>query len=244
MKFGFIGSGNMAGALAVGLGEPALFSDAGSGRASRLAAATGGEALGVTDLALRSEAIFLAHKPAQLSSVAALIPNFEGVVVSLLAATPISELRRAYPLSRIVRAMPNIPVETGEGVIGLALESDPAPELDSHLERLGLVVRIPEDQFELFTAIAGCAPAFFALFSKEMVASAVRRGMPAESAAEIINQTMYGSALSLARNDLDSDALISRVASPGGLTERALESLEESGLSRSVEAAIATVLGK
>ncbi|MFT4048379.1 MAG: pyrroline-5-carboxylate reductase dimerization domain-containing protein [Solirubrobacterales bacterium] len=244
MQLGYIGSGNMARSLALGVGRPALFSDSGSGRAKLLAEMTAGESVSTADLAARSDVIFLCHKPKQLGDVAAVVGDFAGTIVSVLAATPISALRGAYPSARIVRTMPNIPVEFGEGVLAVAAESDEAPELDDLFATLGLVVVVPEEQFELVTAIGGCAPAFFALFARDLIAAATARGLDPAQAAEVVNETLRGTGTALRANGINPDALMTAVASPGGLTERALLSFEESGLAGAVERAVATVLGE
>jgi len=71
MQVGFIGSGNMASALARGWGDPVLCTDHGSGRAAALAAELGGEAVASNrELAERVDVVILAHKPAQLTDVA------------------------------------------------------------------------------------------------------------------------------------------------------------------------------
>ncbi|MGK2877711.1 MAG: pyrroline-5-carboxylate reductase family protein [Solirubrobacterales bacterium] len=244
MQLGFIGSGNMARSLALGLGEPALFSDSGSGRARLLAEQTGGEAVESVELADRSDAIFLCHKPKQMDEVSSLIRDFSGTIISVLAATPLEALREAYPNARVVRTMPNIPVEFGEGVFAVAAEGDDVPEVIAMFDRLGLVVQTPEQHFELVTAIGGCAPAFFALFARELISAAVARGLDPAQAKEVVNETLRGTGTALRANGVDADALMTAVASPGGLTERALESLDESGLQAAVDRAVATVLGE
>jgi len=244
VQFGFIGSGNMARSLALGLHEHALFSDSGSGRAAELARLVGGEATTSVDLAERSDVVFLCHKPKQLAEVAQEIGGFGGVIVSVLAATPLDALREAYPSARVVRAMPNIPVEFGEGVFAVASESDPATVLNNHFARLGTVVHTPEAQFEVVTAIGGCAPAFFALFARELISAATERGMDPDQTRLVVNETLRGTGTALRENGIDPDALMTAVASPGGLTERALQSFDESGLGDAVERAVATVLGE
>ena len=88
MQVGFIGSGNMARALARGWGEPVLCTDAGSGRAAALAEELGGEALASNrELAERADVVILAHKPAQLAEVAWEAAGGAKAVVSLLAST-------------------------------------------------------------------------------------------------------------------------------------------------------------
>lgn len=244
MQFGFIGSGNMARSFARGIGESALFADGGSGRAQQLADELGGERRSVAEIGQQADVAVLAHKPKQLLEVAEQLPAYAGTIVSLLAATDLAALRSAYPKARVVRTMPNIPVERGVGVLGVASESDAVPELDRFFARLGLVVSVTEEQFGVFTAVSGCAPAFFALFAERLIAEAEKRGIDQRVAAAIVIQTMAGTAAVLDAADLDTAALQARVASPGGLTERALESFGATGLAESVEAAVATVLGE
>lgn len=244
MRFGFIGSGNMARSLALGLGEPALFSDSGSGRAAGLASSVGGEAATSTDVGQGADVVFLCHKPKQLAEVAGALEGFDGTIVSVLAATTLAALREVYPSARVIRTMPNIPVEFGQGVFAVAAESDDASELTPFFERFGTVVVTPESEFEVVTAIGGCAPAFFALFARELIAAAAERGMDEQQARVVVNETLRGTSTALRANGVDPDALMTAVASPGGLTERALRSFDESGLGDAVERAVATVLGE
>lgn len=244
MRVGFIGSGNMARAIAVGLGLPASFSDSGSGRAKIVAEIVNGSVGANSEVAARSDVLFLAHKPAQLSDVAAELGGYSGVVVSILAATSLDALRRAYPSATVIRSMPNIPVENGNGVFAIASESDQSPETIELLQQLGAVVDVPESEFEIATAIGGCAPAFVALFVEHLVESAVKRGMDREMAETIVGQTLVGTGRSLSDNGMDTSGLQRAVASPGGLTERALGSFADSKLQDAVDRAVATVLGE
>src|SRR3954468_21400502 len=101
MRVGFIGAGNMARALARGLGEPVLCTDAGSGRARRLADELGGEAVGSNrELAERAELVILAHKPVQLEAVASDVGGSAKAIVSLLARTPQADVARSPPAPR------------------------------------------------------------------------------------------------------------------------------------------------
>src|SRR3954447_19080008 len=112
MQVGFIGSGNMASALARGWGNPVLCTDSGSGRAARLAEELGGEALASNrELAERADVVILAHKPAQLADVANEIAGTAKVVVSILASTTQADLREAFPDTPVLRVEPNTPAE-------------------------------------------------------------------------------------------------------------------------------------
>ncbi|HEV7918575.1 MAG TPA: pyrroline-5-carboxylate reductase [Solirubrobacterales bacterium] len=244
MRIGFLGSGNMARAIALGLNEPALFSDSGSGRAAALAIEAGGSSASNADVVEASDLIFLCHKPAQLDDVAAQIDVSGKTVVSALAVTPLERLREAYPSARVGRIMPNTPVEFGAGVICLAAESDVSGGVRELVARLGDVIEIPESDFELATAIGGCAPAFYALFAQRLVEAAVARGMSDDLARRIAGGTLSGTARLLHATQMDTEGAMRAVASPGGLTERALRSFDESGLNETVDRAVATVLGE
>src|SRR3954470_16442056 len=147
MQVGFIGSGNMARALARGWGDPVLCTDSGSGRARALADELGGEALASNkELADRADVIVLAHKPAQLAEVAWEAAGSAKAVVSLLARTPQADVRAAYPGAPAFVVVPNTAVEVRRGVIafaeGNAVDTDPAlrDRLKELFGRVGTVV--------------------------------------------------------------------------------------------------------
>src|SRR3954454_5500563 len=98
MQIGLIGAGNMASALARGLGVPVVVSDVMGEKAEALARATGGEAVGSNaEVAERSDILVLCHKPAQLADVAEEVGGRAKVVVSILAAVTTEQLEASYP---------------------------------------------------------------------------------------------------------------------------------------------------
>jgi pyrroline-5-carboxylate reductase len=233
MAIGFIGSGNMARALARGLGQPVLATDAGSGRAAALVAELGGEAPAANaELARSAELILLCHKPAQLEAVAAEIAPVARRVVSLLAGVPLERLRTAYPEAEIVRAMPNTAVEVREGVTCLCTAGAPAlgPVATALFEQVGLAVELPERLIEVATAVSGVAPAYVALIAEAWIDSAVRHGLPAAQAADLVGASLRGSATLLRARGMDTLAVRRGVTSPGGVTARGLAALEQAGL--------------
>src|SRR3954462_7702654 len=98
MKVGLIGAGNMASALAHGLGVPVVVSDAVHQKAAALAQDTGGEAVASNaEGADRSDLVVLCHKPAQFDEVAEEIGERAKVIVTILAATTTEEVEARYP---------------------------------------------------------------------------------------------------------------------------------------------------
>jgi pyrroline-5-carboxylate reductase len=249
MQVGFIGSGNMASALARGWGDPVLCTDSGSGRAAALAAELGGEALASNrELAERADVVILAHKPAQLAEVAAEVAGTAKAVVSILARTAQADVRAAYPGTPVFRVEPNTPSEVGRGVLAFAEPDEPAgealhAELFELFGRIGTVVEVPERLMVVAGASSGVAPAYWALLVEAWVDAAVRRGMPAAMAATLVTEGMAGTAeLLRTRYEGDTLALRRAVASPGGTTARGLAALERGGVRAALAAAMDDVV--
>src|SRR5829696_7587995 len=219
MQVGFIGSGNMAAALARGWGEPVLCSDSGSGRARALAEELGGEAVTNPEVARRADVVILAHKPAQLADVAAKIAGTAKAVVSILAGKTQADLRAAYPGTPVFRLEPNTPAEVGRGVLAFAepdepVDEEPGAAVRERFARLGVVVEVPERLMGVAGACAGVAPAYWALLVEAWVDAAVRRGMPAATAQELVIGGMAGTAELLRRYEGDTLTVRRAVASP------------------------------
>jgi pyrroline-5-carboxylate reductase len=250
MQVGFIGSGNMARALARGWGDPVLCTDSGSGRARKLAEEVGGEAVATNrELAERADVVVLAHKPAQLAEVAWEAAGSAKAVVSLLGRTPLADVRSAYPGVPAFRVEPNTAVEVGRGVLafaeGDAVETDPdlRERLKEYFGRLGAVVEIPERLMSVAGACSGVGPAYWALLVEAWVDAAVKRGMPAAQASQLIIETMAGSAELIRTRGGDTLAVRREVASPGGTTARGLAALERGGVRAALSSAMDDVVG-
>jgi pyrroline-5-carboxylate reductase len=235
MQLGFIGAGNMATALARGIGEPVLVSDVDRDRAERLAKLVGGEALDSNRaVAERADAIVLCHKPGQLGQVAEEIGDAPKAVVSILAATPITALELAYAGRPVYRFMPNIPAEVKKGVFcftpGTRAAHGPQDDILELFGRAGTVIELPEYLIDVGTALMGCGPAFFALVAEGLIDAGVRQGLTPDVASLMATQTMAGTAAVMAESGNDPVALRRRVTSPGGATARGLEALERGGV--------------
>ncbi len=250
MELGFIGAGNMASALARGIGEPALVFDVDPDRARALAHELGGEAVASNaELAERAELLVLAHKPGQLEGVAAeMAATAAGKpVVSLLARTSLAAVAAAYPQSVAFRVMPNLAVEVGRGVTAMAEPGDDvgaesARAVRELFERAGTVVAVPDKLIDAASACSGVGPAYWALMVEAKVDAAVRRGLSSAQAAELVGETMAGSAELLRARGWDTLAVRREVASPGGTTAQGLAALERGGIRAAFAQAIDDVL--
>ena len=249
MQIGLIGCGNMARALARGWGRPVLCADPVPERAAALAAEVGGEALAENAaVAARADLVVLCHKPAQLESVAAELAPHAKAVASILAATSLRALRHAYPDRPVYRFMPSLPVEVRQGAV--VQETGPAQdaELDASVAQLfaelGTLVALEEHLVDVATGLMSCAPAYVALVAEAQIDAGVRHGVPAAQGAELVIQTLAGTAELLRRRGNDTMAVRREVASPGGLTARGLDALERGGLRAAFSEALDAVVGE
>ncbi|MBE2315104.1 pyrroline-5-carboxylate reductase [Solirubrobacter sp. CPCC 204708] len=241
MQVGFIGSGNMASALARGWGDPVLASDSGSGRAQTLVDELGGERLSNAEVFERADLVILAHKPYQLEQVAGPITT-EKPIVSILGRATVAEIEAVYPSSPVIRVEPNTPAAVRRGVTVLAASERPeAATVRALFERVGTVVEVPERLLDVAGAVTGVGPAFWALFVEAYTDSAVRHGIPAAQAATLVTETMAGTAALLTQTDTLS--LRRGVTSPGGSTARGLAALERGGVRAAVAQAMDDVVG-
>ena len=248
MKLGLIGAGNMASALARGMGEPVLVHDVDESKARALAEELGGEAVGSNgELAERADALVLCHKPKQLQDVAREVGDRAKVVVSILAATTTEQLAEAYPGASIYRFIPNMPTEVKRGVLcyvpGPGAQDGPEAEILELFGRTGAVIRLDDEPLiEPAMALMSCGPAFLALVAESFAAAGAAHGLDPDDAMRMVVETMGGTADYLARHDYDGPELRTRVATPGGTTERGLITLEERGLRDVTRAAVDAVV--
>jgi len=237
MIVGFVGSGNMAAAIARGWKgefEAMLFSDSGSGRAQKLAEELGGEAVSNAEVAERADLVVLAVKPNKLDEVA---PELSAAkeVVSVLAVVPLERLKAALPgAEHVLRVMPNVGVEVRQGVLCVA--GSASEQARAKLDLLGHVVEIPDEDFDEATAIMGCAPAYVALAVEALADAGAEAGLDPELARDLVVETTAGTAELLRRHH--PAEVRKAVTSPGGSTEAGLEALDREGAAAAFKAAV------
>jgi pyrroline-5-carboxylate reductase len=154
------------------------------------------------------------------------------LVVSLAAGVDTASIEAGLPAGTpVVRAMPNTPAQVDEGMAALSPGSASTTE---HLERVteilsatGRVVVVPERYQDAVTAISGSGPAYLFFVVEAMIEAGVHLGLPRDTAAELVVQTMLGSAKLLRETGEHPTVLRERVTSPGGTTAAAIRQLED-----------------
>ena len=107
---------------------------------------------------------------------------------------------------------------------------------------LGTLVVLPDALLDVAMGLMSCGPAYVALVAEAQVDAGVRRGIPAAQGAELVVQTLAGTAELLRRRGYDTVAVRREVTSPGGVTARGLDALERAGLRSAFSEALDAVL--
>lgn len=237
--------------MARGWGEPVLCSDSGSGSAQALVNEVGGERLvSNREVAERADIVVLCHKPYQLDAVAEEIAGAAKIVASVLGGVDTRSLEGRFGPAQVFSLMPNTPVEIRQGVVVYGQPDQRAFPVDEAVEaqvlelfgRLGKLVTVPERLMGAATAISGVGPAYQALLAEAQVDAAVRKGLGARLASELVTATMSGSAALIEVKHYDTLAVRREVTSPGGSTARGLEALEAAGVRQAFQDAIEAVV--
>jgi len=192
--------------------------------------------------------VLLAVKPQMLGVVGAeLAPLLSGgperVVVSILAGASSEGVRAAIGgRARVVRVMPNTPVQAGRGMSAVCPGAGARPGDEAFITGLmgavGEVVRLDESMMDAFTALSGSGPAYVYYLCEAMAAAGERVGFAPGDAARISRQVIAGAAALLLADERPPAALRAAVTSKGGTTAAAIGVLEAEGVSASIVRAI------
>jgi len=182
--------------------------------------------------------VLLAVKPqvmaAVLDGVASAV-RADAVVISIAAGISTAFLdEKLGGRGRLVRTMPNTAMLVGAGMTAIA----PGPRAEkadlrwakSLFAPCGKVVQVTEPMIDAVTAVSGSGPAYFFYLIEAMIAAGVAEGLEPDVAALLAAQTCAGAAKLLAETHEPPEGLRARVTSPGGTTQRAIETLDAAGV--------------
>lgn len=241
MKIGFIGAGNMGGALATAAakavgGDRLLIADTNAEKAAALAATIGATTADNATVAAGSDYIFLGVKPQMMQDMLAdLKPHLSGkpVLITMAAGLSIAVIREWAGDCPVIRIMPNTPVAVGAGMIlYTAHESVTAAQKAAFTDMMaaaGRLDEIPERLIDAGSCVSGCGPAFAYLFIEALADGGVECGLPRAQALDYAAQTVLGAAEMVLQTRRHPGDLKDAVCSPGGTTIAGVHALEAGG---------------
>ena len=243
----FIGGGNMAASLIGGLiadgRDPASIyvSDVDTAKLEALANAFRIQTSSDNEEAVSlASAVVFAVKPQVMASVVkgVAVPGkaHRPLFVSIAAGVREPDIRRWLGFdAAVVRSMPNTPALVGSGATALYANpfvSDEQQSLaESILRAVGLTLWVDdEDLLDAVTALSGSGPAYYFLLMESMERAGVALGLSKDHARVLTIQTAFGAAKMALESSDPPATLRTRVTSPGGTTERALDTLMAGGM--------------
>lgn len=254
IKIGFIGCGNMGGALAKAavksVGAENIFVyDIDAKKVKAFADETDVNIADAEYIVSNCDYIFLGVKPQMLKDLfEKLAPVIEErttdfTLVSMAAGVSLSSLSAMAQVDcPIIRIMPNMPASVGEGMIlYTANEFVSKEDIDGFCETMkyaGLLDKIDEDKIDAASCVSGCGPAFVFMFCEAFADGAVECGLPRDKAMLYAAQTLAGSAEMLIKTGEHPGKLKDSVCSPAGSTIEGVKALENGKFRASVMNAV------
>ena len=243
LKIGFIGGGNMGGAIIGGIRRSGMDAeihivDSDSAKVEALAKTGVVPCESAQNLAQECKFIFLAIKPQTFDAV---LPSMKGYVTENNVLVSIAAgITEDYLISTLgvnvpcVIVMPNTPFLLGEGATALArgtyTSADDFSAVCDIFRTGGITEEISLDKMKEIIAINGSSPAFIYLYAKAFVEYAAENGIDSGKALNLFAQSLIGSAAMLTKSGKTVDELIKMVSSPGGTTLAGLDALYEGDL--------------
>ena len=249
MRYGFIGCGNMGGAVARAVCRGAgasqvLLANRTAAKAEALAAELGCQAGGNARVARECGYIFLGVKPQMMAEMLDGIADILAarqtpfVLVSMAAGLSMARIRQmagdAYP---VIRIMPNTPVALGAGMVQMA-------EFLQAMSPAGLLDPVEESQIDAASCVSGCGPAWAYQFVEALADGGVAAGLPRAKAQLYAAQMLLGSARMVLESGSHPGALKDAVCSPGGSTIQGVRLLEERAFRGAVTDAVLAAFDK
>jgi len=251
-RVAILGAGVMGETLLSGLiragrrAEDLLVGEKRSSRAAELRERYGVDVVSNIEAAQKADTLALVVKPQDmddlLSEITAVVRPGQ-LIVSLAAGIPTAFVESRLPEGvAVVRVMPNTPALVDEGMAAISrgshCDEEHLAEAESLMASTGRVVRVPEKQQDAVTAVSGSGPAYIFFVVESMIEAGVHLGLPRGTAAELVVQTVVGSAKLLRETGEHPTVLREQVTSPGGTTAAAIRELED----HKVRAAFLTAL--
>lgn len=253
-NIGFIGAGNMAGAIIAKVLDCEILPaskigiyDISPDKRAQFAASGHLAFNSIEQLVAACDTIVLAAKPQNFPEIMPLVRQEmtpDKLLVSIAAGIGAQYIQDSvgFPC-KLVLVMPNTPLLVGAGATALS-RIEPATkeefeEIRGIFALSGIAEEVPPDKMNAAMSIHSCSPAYLYLFAKTVVACAEREGIDPDVANRLFCQMLVGAAAMMTETSKTHQELIDMVCSPGGTTLAGLAALDEAGFVSAIQAAFA-----
>lgn len=166
--------------------------------------------------------------------------NDQQIIVSLMAGVTIENIQNGLNITKVVRTMPNLPAKVGKGVTSYT-ESKEVSRVEllmirNLLDTTGQSIRVKDEDFiNKSTGISGSGPAYIFYFMASMLEAAKRMGFSDNDSKVLVSNTFEGAVHLFNESDLTPEKWMDRVASKGGTTRAALDSMDDNNVKQLIQ---------
>jgi pyrroline-5-carboxylate reductase len=193
----------------------------------------------------QADLVFIAVKPFHSEELFANMKhliNQDQIFISLMAGVTIEKIQNALGVKKVVRTMPNLPAQVGKGVTSYT-EAKEVSKVElimvkSLLDTTGKSIRVENENYiDASTGISGSGPAYVFYFMQSMLEAALKMGFSDKDSKLLVSQTFEGAVELFNQYDLSPSTWMDRVASKGGTTRAALDSMDDNNVKELIKEA-------
>jgi pyrroline-5-carboxylate reductase len=161
--------------------------------------------------------------------------NQQQVFVSLMAGVTLKSIQDRLGAKKVVRTMPNLPAQVGLGVTAYTASEDVSKieliTVRSFLDATGSSIHVENENFiNASTGISGSGPAYVFYFMNSMLEAAQKMGFSDHDSKVLVSNTFEGAIQLFNNEDISPQSWMDRVASKGGTTRAALDSMDDNNI--------------
>ncbi|RFN59812.1 pyrroline-5-carboxylate reductase [Marixanthomonas ophiurae] len=193
----------------------------------------------------KADVVFIAVKPyhsEDLFNTMKKQVNKDQVFVSLMAGITIESMQEGLGVKKVIRTMPNLPAKVGKGMTSFT-ESEDVSRIElimvrNLLDTTGEAIHVENENFiNASTGISGSGPAYVFYFMQSMLEAALKMGFSENDSKVLVSQTFEGAVALFNDSDLSPTSWMNKVASKGGTTRAALDSMDDNNIKELIKEA-------
>ncbi|MGC1473646.1 MAG: pyrroline-5-carboxylate reductase [Psychroserpens sp.] len=190
-----------------------------------------------------ADIIFIAVKPYHSDSLFAEMQamiNNQQLMISLMAGVTIETIQQKLEAKKVVRTMPNLPAQVGKGVTSYTASKEVSKVelimVRNLLDTTGTSIHVATETFiDASTGISGSGPAYVFYFMQSMLEAALKMGFSDYDSKVLVSSTFEGAIALFNDNNISPKSWIDKVASKGGTTQAAIDSMEDNNVRQLIQ---------
>ncbi|WP_338732856.1 pyrroline-5-carboxylate reductase [Mangrovimonas cancribranchiae] len=193
----------------------------------------------------KADIVFIAVKPYHSESLFEDMKpmiNQQQIFVSLMAGVTIDTIQEQLGAKKVIRTMPNLPAKVGKGVTSYT-ESKAVSRVEllmvrNLLDTTGTSIHVDTEKYiDASTGISGSGPAYVFYFMQSMLEAAQKMGFSDYDSKVLVSNTFEGAIELFNQSNISPETWIDRVASKGGTTQAAIDSMEDNNVKQRIQEA-------